>query len=264
MQLNANRRTEETWSVGEVARLAGVTIRTLHHYGEIGLLAPSGRTSAGYRQYSGADLDRLGRILFYRELGFSLDAIATMLDDPTIDRTEHLRRQRRLLNDRLARLQAMVTSLDKELEAAMTGINLTSEEKLEIFGSSYKEEWEAEAEQRWGDTDAWKQSQERSATFSKEDWTRMKAAGDELNRRLAAGFQSALAPDSQEAMDLAEEHRQGICTFWDCTPEAHRNLVDMYLADERFTKTYEDLASGLTQWLHDAIYANSDRMATDG
>ena len=72
-------------NVGEVAALAGVTVRTLHHYDRIGLLSPSGRTSAGYRQYAPADLDRLHRVLLYRELGFSLEEVATLLDDPSAD-----------------------------------------------------------------------------------------------------------------------------------------------------------------------------------
>lgn len=249
----------KSYSVGKVARLAGVTIRTLHHYGEIGLLTPSDRTSAGYRQYSDADLDRLSRILFYRELGFSLDDIATMLDDPSVDRTEHLCRQHRLLNERLARLQAMVAAVEKEMEATMSSINLTPAEKLEIFGQSYNPEWETEAEEHWGGTEAWEQSQARAASFSKDDWKRFKTEGAELNRRLVAGYQSALAPESEEAMHLAEAHRQWVSQSWDCTPEMHRNLVDMYLADEGFMKTYEDMATGLTHWLRDAAYANAER-----
>ncbi len=250
------------YSVGKVAQLAGVTIRTLHHYGEIGLLVPSERSSAGYRLYSDGDLDRLSRILYYRELGFALDAIATLLDDASVDPVVHLRRQHELLAQRLGRVQAMVVAIEKELEAAMSGINLTSEEKLAIFGESYNEEWETEAKERWGDTEAWRQSQERTSRFTRDDWARYRADTDALHSRLAGGFQAGYAPESPEAMDLAEEHRQWVSRMWDCTPEMHRGLADMYLADPRFTKTYEDLAPGLAQWLHDAIYANAERQAS--
>jgi DNA-binding transcriptional MerR regulator len=248
------------YSVGQVARLAGVTIRTLHHYGEVGLLVPSARSEAGYRLYSGADLDRLARILRYRELGFALDAIATLLDDPVIDPVTHLRRQHALLAQRLARAQAMLGAIEKELEAAMSGIDLTSEEKLAIFGEGYDESWETEARERWGDTDAWRQSRERTATFTKDDWLRYRAETDALHSRLVAGFRTGSSPDSREAMELAEEHRRWVGRMWDCSPEMHRGLADMYLADERFTKTYEDLAPGLAQWLHDAIHANAARL----
>ena len=249
-----------TYSVGKAARLAGVTIRTLHHYGEIGLLIPSERSSAGYRLYSDADLDRLGRILYYRELGFALDAISTLLDDASIDPNAHLRRQYELLIERLERVQAMVAAIEKELEATMSGINLTSEEKLEVFGKTYTEEWETEAQERWGDTEAWRQSQARTATFTKGDWVRYRADTDALHSRLVDGFAAGYAPDSPEAMALAEEHRQWVGQMYDCSPEMHRGLAEMYLADERFTKTYEDLAPGLTRWLHDAIQANAARL----
>lgn len=248
------------YSVGTVARLAGVTIRTLHHYGEIGLLVPSDRSPAGYRLYSDADLDRLGRILYYRELGFTLDAITALLDDASIDPVSHLRRQHRLLTERLERVQAMVAAIERELEATMSGINLTPEDKLAIFGETYREEWETEAKERWGDTKAWAQSRQRTAGFTKDDWIRYKAETDALHSRLVGGFRAGYSPDSSEAMDLAEEHRKWMGLMWDCSPRMHRGLAEMYLADERFRKTYEDLELGLTQWLHDAIHANAARL----
>ena len=153
----------------------------------------------------------------------------------------------------------MVAAVNKELEAHTMGIQLTPEEKFEIFGPNYSEDYETEAEQRWGDTDAWKQSQQRTSTFTKQQWIEIKEAGDDLNRRLAAAMTGGAAPDSVEAMDLAEEHRTSIETFYDCGYGMHRGLGDMYVADERFTRTYEVLAPGLAQWLRDAIHANADR-----
>jgi DNA-binding transcriptional MerR regulator len=248
-----------SYSVGQVAELAGVTVRTLHHYGQIGLLEPLDRTGAGYRRYSDDDLQRLQHILFYRELGFPLDEISTILSDPGANSGSHLRRQRELLNNRISRLRVMVEAVDKELEAYTMGIQLTPEEKFEIFGPSYSEDYETEAEQRWGNTDAWKQSQARTATFSKQQWIEMKEAGDDLNRRLAATMNGGAAPDSPQAMELAEEHRRAIETFYDCSHGMHRNLGEMYVADERFAKTYNDVAPGLAVWLRDAINANADR-----
>ena len=247
------------YSVGQVAELAGVTVRTLHHYGQIGLLEPQDRTGAGYRRYSEDDLDRLRHILFYRELGFALDDIATILNDPGAGTGAHLRRQRELLTNRINRLESMVAAVDKELEAHTMGIQLTPEEKFEIFGPTYSEDYETEAEERWGNTDAWKQSQQRTSTLTKQQWIEIKEAGDDLNRRLAAAMAGGAAPDSAAAMDLAEEHRRAIETFYDCSYQMHRGLGDMYLADERFTRTYEQVAPGLTQWLRDAIHANADR-----
>ncbi len=252
--------TDRRYSVGEVAQLAGVTIRTLHHYGEIGVLTPRERTTAGYRRYSAADLDRLARILYYRDLGFSLEAIATLLDAPT-DTAEHLRRQHQLLFERLTRVQAMVTAIEGEMEAEMSGIELTAEEKLEIFGDSYDPAYEQEANDRWGDTDTWKQSQQRTKGFSKADWQQVKDDTDAFNAKLVAVFTSDAAPGSMKANAIAEEHLAALHTFYDCGYDMQRNLADMYLADERFTKNYEDLATGLTQWLRDAIHANAEGQA---
>src|SRR5215218_8865733 len=101
-----------TWTVGEVARLAGVSVRTLHHYDQIGLLPPSGRTASGYRQYDYADLERLQRILAYRELGFSLDEVAKILDDSDLDPVEHLRRQHALVAEKVERLQQQLAAIE--------------------------------------------------------------------------------------------------------------------------------------------------------
>jgi DNA-binding transcriptional MerR regulator len=248
------------YSVGEVAKAAKVTVRTLHHYDRIGLLSPGGRTPAGYRRYRDADLDRLQRILFYRELGFPLEEIAAVLDDESTTPGEHLRRQHAMLRDRIRHLEAMAAAVEHAMEAAKMGIQLTPEEKFEVFGPEYKQEWETEAEQRWGDTDAWRESQRRTASFSKADWARITAEQAALNERLAAALKAGEAPDSGPAMDLAEEHRQQISdTFYQCGYEMHRCLAQMYVADPRFTATYEKLAPGLAQWLHDAILANAER-----
>ncbi len=248
-----------SYSVGRVAEMTGVTVRTLHHYGQIGLMQPVDRTGAGYRRYSDEDLERLQHILFYRELGFSLDDIATILSDPAADTAAHLRRQRELLNNRIAQLRSMVASVEKEMEAITMGIKLTPQERFEIFGPNYSEDYETEAKERWGDTEAWAQSTARTATFSKEQWVQIKRNDGELNRRLAAAMTDGDAPDSPRALALAEEHRRSIEVFYDCPYLMHRGLGDMYVADERFAKTYNDVAPGLAQWLRDAIHANADR-----
>lgn len=153
----------------------------------------------------------------------------------------------------------MVAAVEKEMEAFTMGIQLTPEEKFEIFGPTYSEDYEVEAEQRWGDADAWKQSQAKTAKFTKEQWVEIKKSGDDLNRRLGEAMTNGAAPDSEQAMDLAEEHRRSIETFYDCGYPMHRGLGDMYVQDERFAKTYNDVAPGLAQWLRDAINANADR-----
>jgi DNA-binding transcriptional MerR regulator len=126
---------EEHLTVGRVAELAGVSIRTLHHYDEIGLLRPSARTVAGYRAYSADDVERLREVLAYRRLGFGLREIADLVDDPATDAVAHLRRLRGLLLEQRDRAAAMVTAIDEELEARAIGIRTTPEEQLKMLGA---------------------------------------------------------------------------------------------------------------------------------
>ncbi|MFJ3712810.1 MerR family transcriptional regulator [Streptomyces sp. NPDC090053] len=118
-----------------MAELAGVSVRTLHHYDEIGLMRPSARTSAGYRAYSAVDVERLREVLTYRRLGFGLREIADLVDDPATDTVAHLRRLRGLLLEQRDRAAAMVTAIDTELETRAMGIRTTPEEQLKVLGT---------------------------------------------------------------------------------------------------------------------------------
>jgi DNA-binding transcriptional MerR regulator len=247
-----------SYPVGRVAEIAGVTIRTLHHYDEIGLLSPGDRSSAGYRRYDDADLERLRQILLYRELGFTLEEITAILDDPDVAARAHLRRQHGLLQERIARLQEMLVGVEYLLEARKVGINLTPEEKFEVFGDFDPDVHAEEAQERWGGTDPYQESARRAGQYTKDDWARIKQASADLSARWVAAFDAGAPADSQAAMELAEEHRRQIVEFfYDCTFEIHIGLAEMYLADQRFTKFYEDQRPGLAQYTHDAILANA-------
>src|SRR5215216_5956342 len=208
------------YTVGRVAALSGVTVRTLHHYDELGLLSPGGRSAAGYRIYEDRDLELLRRILFYRELGFTLAEISTIVDDPHTGALGHLRCQRGLLTERIERLNAMVEAIDYEMEARTMDIRLTPEERLEVFGEFRPEDHAEEAEQRWGETEAYKESNRRVSGYTKEDWQQLKAEEEEIRTRLAAAFEAGLAPDSEEAMAAVEAHRRHISRwFYECDYE---------------------------------------------
>jgi DNA-binding transcriptional MerR regulator len=250
------------YAVGRVAELAGVTVRTLHHYDRIGLLRPSGRSEAGYRRYDDADLQRLQQILLYRELGFPLEQIAAILAEPEAGLEDHLRRQHRMLLERMARLQRMVATIERELEATKMGYNLTPEERLEVFGDFDPDAHAEEAEQRWGHTDAYKESQRRAKSYDKSQWQQIGAESGAIEQGLKAALEAGTPADSDEAMDLAERHRQHISRwFYDCSYEIHRGLGEMYVADERFKAHYEQIAPGLAEYARDAIRANAGRAA---
>jgi DNA-binding transcriptional MerR regulator len=247
-----------SYPIGKVAELAGVTVRTLHHYDEIGLLSPSERTSSGYRRYDDADLERLQQIRYYRELGFSLEEIAEILDDPRADAAAHLRRQHELLTERMGRLGKMIDAVEFAMEAQKVGIKLTPEERFEVFGDFDPDQYGAEAQERWAESGAYKESARRTSQYTKADWQKMKAENEDWGRRITALMDTGAASDSLEAMELAEEHRQHISRwFYECSYEIQTGLAEMYLADERFMATYEAIKPGLTVFLHDAILANA-------
>ena len=247
--------------VGEVARLAGVTVRTLHHYDEIGLLRPGGRTAAGYRLYDEADLLRLQRVLAYRELGLTLEEVGALLDGAdAVDEVALLRRQRDALAERITRLQQVLAAVTTTMEARTMGIELTPAEILEVFGDDDPTRHADEAAERWGDTDAYQQSQERARRYTKADWQQVKAEQDASTARYADVMRRGVAPTDPEAMDAAEAHRQLISRwFYDCPPQMHRGLGDLYVADPRFTAHYDAHEPGLAQWVRDAVHANADR-----
>ncbi|MFJ6195379.1 MerR family transcriptional regulator [Micromonospora sp. NPDC092111] len=246
------------YTVGQVARAARVTVRTLHHYDEIGLLSPGGRTAAGYRRYDDADLERLQHIRYYRELGFPLEEIAAILDDPAADPAAHLRRQHELLTGRIGKLQEMVAAIELAMEARRMEIRLTPEERFEVFGDFDPDAHAEEAERRWGGSEAYRESHRRAAGHSKDDWLRIRAEQEDWNRRFVAVLAAGASADSTAAMALAEEHRQLIVRwFYDCSYEIHTGLADMYLADPRFTAYYEAIALGMAAYLAEAIHANA-------
>jgi MerR family transcriptional regulator, thiopeptide resistance regulator len=248
-----------SYTVGELAKLAAVSVRTLHHYDEIGLLAPSDRTSAGYRLYGAVDAERLHRILVYRQLGFDLAGIAVILDS-SADDIEHLRRQHALLNEQKVRLEDMIRGVETMMKAKKSGVNLTPDEMKEVFGSFDPEEHADEAEQKWGNTDAYRESQRRTKTYDKQKWLEIKAEAEQISTQLAKAMKDGHAATSEVAMDLAERHRRHISKwFYDCSYEIHQGLGEMYTADPRFAQNYDAVAPGLSAYIRDAITANADR-----
>lgn len=243
-------------TVGQVAERFGVTVRTLHHYDEIDLVVPSERTAAGYRLYTDEDLTCLQNVVVYRRLGFGLDAIALILAAPD-SVVDHLQRQRAAVMSRLGELTQLVDAIDAALETTMNDKQMTPAQMRDLFGDSYDESYQAEAEQRWGDTDAWRQSQARTATYSAQDWKAVKAEGDAVNEAFAAAYDAGLPADSPQAAAAAELHRSSINRFYDCTHQMQANLAQMYVADPRFAAHYDAVRPGLAHYLHDAIIANA-------
>jgi DNA-binding transcriptional MerR regulator len=247
-------------TVGAVADLTGVSVRTLHHYDHIGLVVPSVRTSAGYRGYTDADIERLHVVLVYRSVGMPLEEIRTLLDEPGSDVLAHLERQHKLLLERADHLQHTIRAVEELMDAHREGMQLTAEEQVEVFGTTaFGGEYAEEARERWGGTEAWRQSQQRSAQLTKQDWIEIKNENDALLDALAQAKRDGVAPGSQRANDLADRHRASIERFYDCGDELHVCIAEMYIADDRFTRYYDDVEPGLAQFVRDVIVGRAGR-----
>jgi DNA-binding transcriptional MerR regulator len=250
--------SEQLRTVSDLARLSGVTIRTLHHYDEIGLLVPVARSSAGYRLYGEADVQRLAHIVAYRAAGMSLPDIDSVLSADGGLRASHLRRQVGLLDSRRDLIERQRQLLVNALEAVGMGINLDPEEIFEVFGEQDPRQHEDEAAERWGETDPYAESWRRTSAYTKEDWLQAQADAEAVVEEFMRCKGAGLASDSGDAMAAAERHRQNITRwYYDCSYEMQVGLAEMYLADPRFMAYYEARMPGLTTYVHDAILANA-------
>ena len=184
---------KRTYLIKEVSELAGVSVRALHHYDDLGLLVPRGRTDAGYRLYDDEDLLRLQQILLGRELGLSLEEVRRALDDPSFDRRQALVAQRAELEKRAQQTHAMLRAIDAALrhldEEAAQPAGDTMDPK-QIFDGFEPSKYEAEAEQRWGNSEAFAESKKRAQGYTvPETWTHGSSAmrGRWLQRGLQSG-----------------------------------------------------------------------------
>ncbi|MEU9122916.1 MerR family transcriptional regulator [Streptomyces sp. NPDC048506] len=254
------------YSVGQVSGFAGITVRTLHHYDKAGLLCPSDRSPAGYRLYSDADLTRLQQILFYRELGFPLDEIATILADPQANALDHLRARRRLLTDQITKLQRLVEVAERAMEVQQTGVELTPEERFEVFGEvTFDLTYATQAHLKWQHHEGHQRSMARAAAHSKEDWATLMAEAADWRRRLLAAYDAEEPADGERVMDLAEEHRQHIGRwFTPCPTDMHGRIADDFAADPRafaLVVPPTEQRPGLAPYLRTAVHANAVRQA---
>jgi MerR family transcriptional regulator, thiopeptide resistance regulator len=253
------------YQVKELARLAHVSVRTLHHYDEIGLLVPSQRSPAGYRQYDDDDLLRLQQILIQRELGLPLEEIRRALDDPQFDRRRALLAQREQLEQRSRQTAEMLRAVDRALtlleqrEHDQKGQEPTMDRR-ELFDGFDPAKYEAEARQRWGHTDAYKESARRTQGYTPEDWKRLGAEQAALYGDAFALLRAGEPPDGDRARAVAERHRLSIDRwFYPCSLELHRALAGGYESDARFAANIDKYGAGLTTFLIAAIRANADR-----
>ncbi|MFH8681684.1 MerR family transcriptional regulator [Streptomyces lydicus] len=244
-------------TVGQVSTRLRVTVRALHHWDEIGLARPSLRTTGGYRLYTAGDLERLHRIVVYREIGLGLDRIRAVLDDSTADVPGALRAQRTQVAERIDRLQQLSAGLDRMIEAHERGLLLSVEQQAAIFGPQWNPDWPAEARQRYGDTTQWRQYAERSAARGPEEWQAIADANTALDRALGDAMDAGVTPGDPEANQLVERHREVFASYFPLTRQMQVCLGRTYEADPAFAAHYDGIRAGLAAWFRRLIDASA-------
>lgn len=236
-------------SVSDLAKLCGISVRTLHYYDEIGLVPPSEVTEAGYRYYDDTAVAKLEQVLFYRELQFSLREITSILAHPEIDRTEALQKQRNLLLLRRRHLDEMLAVLEETMGGKpMNPKKITAAEEYENTRSRYA----SEVRERWGNTEAYRESEEKEKTRTMEDKAQTQQEAEEIFTAFAAlRGQDPATPEIQALVERWQNHITR--NYYHCTREILAGLGEMYTADERFSANIDRAGKGTAQLMRDAI-----------
>ncbi|ABS33419.1 MerR family transcriptional regulator [Clostridium botulinum] len=251
------------YKIKEVADMAGISVRMLHHYDKIGLLDPESVSDAGYRLYSDENLDRLQQILFFKELNFPLQEIKIILDSPNFNKKEALETHKQLLLEKKIRLEKIIQSVDKTISSMEGEFKMNKKEVLGAFDMTEIEEhqkkYSEEVKNKYGNTSAYKESNEKTSKYTKEDWNNIMKDWDIIYKKLANLMDKN--PDDKEVQEYIHQFREHISkNFYDCTPEIFRGLGELYVNDERFTANIDKYKTGLSKFLREAINVYCDNI----
>jgi len=251
----------QPYTVRQLAHLAGISVRTLHHYDQIGLLSPEERTPAGYRLYRQPDLMRLQQILFYKELDIPLDEIRRLLDQPGFDPLRALQDHRRNLRQRLERLETLLHTVDQTIQAMKEeDMTLSDEDLYAGFTPEQRERYAREVEEMY-DPALVAESQRRVRKMSKAQWQAVKEAGQAAVLGLAAVMdQPVESPQVQAAVGA---HRAWIENFYTPSAEVYRGLGHMYAEHPEFRQFHEQVKPGLADFMCAAIAYYADHSMQD-
>ena len=232
--------------IKEFAEFTGVSVRTLHYYDEIGLLrAADVDRATGYRFYDEQSLLRMQEILFYRELDFSLKSIGEILASPNYDKEKVLKEQKQLLILKKERLERLIHAIDRAEKG---------EHVMKAFDNSEYETYKAEAQERWGKTDAYKEHAEKTKSYGKDKWSSLATDMDVILGAFAVCMKNGSAPDAEEPQGLVKKLQNHITeNYYNCTDEILFGLGQMYVADERFKNNIDKHAAGTAEFIREAI-----------
>jgi len=238
--------------IKEFAEFTGVSVRTLHYYDEIGLLTPAFvDRSTGYRFYDENSLLRMQEILFYRELDFSLKSIKEIVSSPNYDKRRALSEQKTLLTLKKERLERLIFAID----GAVKGENV-----MKAFDNSEYEKHKAEAKERWGKTEAYKEHEEKTKAYTKDKWNDLAGQMDGIFEAFALCRKQGALPDSTQAQLLVKQLQEHIThNYYRCTKQILAGLGQMYVADERFKNNIDKHADGTAAFVCEAIKLYCDK-----
>lgn len=244
------------YTVQKLGQLAGVSPRTLRYYDELGILKPGKINSSGYRIYGPKEVDRLQQILFYRELGFSLETIKEILNSPLFDETSALKEHREKLAEKRKQLDMLIANVEKTIAATEGRIHMTDKEKFEGFKQAMLDENEAkygkEVRAKYG-AEVIDKSSIKIKNMTQEEYQEITRLEKEVMATLHTAYQTG-DPSGLLAQKSADLHRQWLSFYWDgYTKEAHAGIAQMYVDDERFKAYYDKEQPGLAEFLRDAI-----------
>lgn len=252
--------SNKAYGIGEVSDIVGISTRTLRYYEETGLLAPA-RGANGYRRYTSADIDRLQEILLLRHMGMSLAEIPSALSATEEERRQMLARHLGALKAERERLDTLIRTVERTIEHIEKGVPMDDKAKFEGMKRDLAEQNErkhgAEVRERWGDTAA-DEANRKMLNLSEGEFERFQELGRAINESLEAAVSANADPTGDKGERIYRLHREWLGFTWNFyTPEAHRGLAEMYVADERFTTYYDGNVAGCAAWLRDAITAHA-------
>ncbi|MFZ2537871.1 MAG: MerR family transcriptional regulator [Oscillospiraceae bacterium] len=235
--------------INEVAKLTGLTVRTLHYYDEIGLLKPSKITKAGYRLYDEEALATLQQILFFRELDFPLNEIKEIMISTAFNKTTSLENHKELLIKKRERLDRLIALVNNTIKGEDT-MSFKEFDMTEIESTKIK--YAAEVKERWGKSDAYAESEKKTNSYKKEQWQEINDESRDILKAFASNMDRA--PDSPEVQTLVKQWQDFITVrFYNCTKDILKCLGLMYIGDERFKKNIDKNGRGTAEFLAKAI-----------
>jgi DNA-binding transcriptional MerR regulator len=246
------------YTINKLSKLAGISARTLRYYDQINLLKPVRINSNNYRIYGQKEVDLLQQILFYRELGVSLEDIRDIVSAPGFDSEKTLENHLSALLAKRNQLDMLIANVTKTISVRKGETNMSDREKFEGF----KQKLIDENEQKYGDeireefgVAAVDASNAKLNGMTAEQWENTQRLSEEISETLKTAFEQG-DPASETAQKACDLHRQWLCMFWKdgaYSKESHKGLGEMYVADERFKAYYDGITVGCAEFLRDAL-----------